>query len=261
MRDDYYELLDSSPLAAPRELKAAYRRQAMRFHPDRNEGNAAAEERFKLISEAWRVLGDPERRADYDSWLERRNRYQVAPELASFHRHVHVSARRGRSRRIRAEAGDVHISRARQFLVRRSVRTHPLWYALYVLFALSLILPVISRSHSRPREEKNPFAQEESANLPLEVQKEKFQAYSEELRLRAEQGDPLAQLRYGLLLYNGHGTWYGLEKNVPEARRWWRLAAAQGNTLAASMLEHTENPTDSGKDTSPNPVQDEASRR
>ena len=66
MREDYYELLDVEKTASEREIRAAYRRLAMQLHPDHNDGNAAAEERFKLVCEAWRTLGHVDLRADYD---------------------------------------------------------------------------------------------------------------------------------------------------------------------------------------------------
>ena len=55
---DFYELLDVPETADAQEIKLAYRRQAKKFHPDHNPGSAAAEERFKRILEAYRVLGD-----------------------------------------------------------------------------------------------------------------------------------------------------------------------------------------------------------
>ena len=82
-RPDYYELLDVSPDADAAELKQAYYRQAKIYHPDRNAGNAAAEERFKLIAEAYRILGDETERRLYDEARERDIRYVGAPELAT----------------------------------------------------------------------------------------------------------------------------------------------------------------------------------
>jgi molecular chaperone DnaJ len=63
---DYYELLEVQRGADEATLKAAYRRQAMRWHPDRNPGDAQAEARFKAVNEAWEVLRDPGKRAAYD---------------------------------------------------------------------------------------------------------------------------------------------------------------------------------------------------
>jgi len=63
---DYYEVLGASRNASAEDLKKAYRKLAMKVHPDRNPGDKAAEERFKEASEAYQVLGDPERRAQYD---------------------------------------------------------------------------------------------------------------------------------------------------------------------------------------------------
>ncbi len=65
---DYYEVLGVTRNAGPEELKRAYRKLAMQFHPDRNDGDKNAEERFKEVGEAYAVLSDPERRQRYDSF-------------------------------------------------------------------------------------------------------------------------------------------------------------------------------------------------
>jgi molecular chaperone DnaJ len=63
---DYYEILGVSRTADEAELKKAYRQLAMKYHPDRNPGDKSAEERFKTINEAYAVLSDPDKRAQYD---------------------------------------------------------------------------------------------------------------------------------------------------------------------------------------------------
>jgi molecular chaperone DnaJ len=63
---DYYEVLGVSRDANDQELKSAYRKQALKYHPDRNPGDHAAEEKFKEASEAYQVLSDADKRAAYD---------------------------------------------------------------------------------------------------------------------------------------------------------------------------------------------------
>lgn len=63
---DYYRILGVERSADAKEIKRAYRRLAVQFHPDKNPGNNEAESRFKEINEAYEVLGDPQKRAKYD---------------------------------------------------------------------------------------------------------------------------------------------------------------------------------------------------
>ncbi|MFC0203118.1 molecular chaperone DnaJ [Novosphingobium soli] len=65
---DYYELLECERTADDKVLKSAYRRLAMRYHPDKNPGDKEAEARFKQISEAYDCLKDPQKRAAYDRY-------------------------------------------------------------------------------------------------------------------------------------------------------------------------------------------------
>jgi molecular chaperone DnaJ len=66
VKRDYYEVLGVSRTAGDQEIKSAYRKLALQFHPDRNPDNPDAEERFKECSEAYAILADSEKRARYD---------------------------------------------------------------------------------------------------------------------------------------------------------------------------------------------------
>ena len=63
---DYYEILGVAKTATPEEIKKAYRKKAIQFHPDKNPGNKEAEEHFKEAAEAYEVLSDQDKRARYD---------------------------------------------------------------------------------------------------------------------------------------------------------------------------------------------------
>ncbi|MEW6140012.1 MAG: molecular chaperone DnaJ [Thermodesulfobacteriota bacterium] len=63
---DYYEVLEVQKTSSQEEIKKAYRKLAMKYHPDRNKGDKAAEEKFKEAAEAYEVLSDPEKRQLYD---------------------------------------------------------------------------------------------------------------------------------------------------------------------------------------------------
>lgn len=73
---DYYKILGVERTASKEEIKRAYRKLALRTHPDRNPGNSKAEEQFKEINEAYQVLSDAEKRSRYDQLGESYSQWQ-----------------------------------------------------------------------------------------------------------------------------------------------------------------------------------------
>ena len=68
MKNDFYDILGVTKSSTDAEIKKAYRKKAIEFHPDKNPGNAEAEENFKKAAEAYEVLSDPQKKAKYDQY-------------------------------------------------------------------------------------------------------------------------------------------------------------------------------------------------
>jgi molecular chaperone DnaJ len=68
MKKDYYDILGISKNASAEEIKKAYRKKAIQYHPDKNPGDSSAEENFKHAAEAYEVLSDPNKKARYDQY-------------------------------------------------------------------------------------------------------------------------------------------------------------------------------------------------
>ncbi len=77
---DYYKTLGVDKNATQEEIKKAYRKLAVKYHPDKNPGNKEAENQFKMINEAYEVLGDPEKRKKYDELGSNWNRFNQGGE-------------------------------------------------------------------------------------------------------------------------------------------------------------------------------------
>ncbi|MBE9047043.1 J domain-containing protein [Pleurocapsales cyanobacterium LEGE 10410] len=94
---NYYEMLGVDKNAPSNEIKRAYRTLAIKYHPDRNLGNKAAEEKFKDINEAYEVLSDQTRRVQYDQTISRKK----AASFANFGRNNRSSPRGSTAQRSR----------------------------------------------------------------------------------------------------------------------------------------------------------------
>ncbi len=68
MADDYYKILGITKPSSASEIKKAYRKLALKYHPDKTKGDKLLEDKFKKISEAYAVLSDPEKKTQYDTY-------------------------------------------------------------------------------------------------------------------------------------------------------------------------------------------------
>ena len=68
MKDDFYNILGIDKSASASEIKKAYRKKAIAYHPDKNPDDPSAEEKFKKAAEAYEVLSDPNKKARYDQY-------------------------------------------------------------------------------------------------------------------------------------------------------------------------------------------------
>lgn len=246
MRTDYYQLLDVAENATQEDIKLAYRRQAKRYHPDRNPGDEAAEERFLLVAEAYRTLGDAAERYQYDGWLEKQRRYSSAPELASMPHHTRVSVRhayaRREERRRRREERSAYRRLRRMpqgVLHRHASKLSPIHYLIFYLICLAIFVPWFFRylnmdapepASKQPRHELPPGV----SPLDEETQRVNLARFTERILADAHRGDAAAQYRYGTMLFHGYG---GMPQNREAAIVWWRKAAEQGFRPAQLALK------------------------
>ncbi len=259
MRADYYQLLDVEPTASAKDIKASYYRLALRYHPDRTEGDPAAEERFKLVAEAYRTLGVPERRKEYDNWLHLHDLYRAAPELAGMSSQPHTpitpfhfSSIRARERQDRRMGRGTPRRRSRYhgILPRKASKVNTYLFMGFCALLVINILPMILRpmfGDGRPKH-KPAAAVEEKEATPAEA-RTRLLAMEQELRGRATAGEAEAQYKLGLYLFNksargrGAGDKPGLLRRAAsegfrlEATDWFERAAAQGHGGAQRVLD------------------------
>jgi curved DNA-binding protein len=108
---DYYKDLGVGNKATPAEIKKAYRRLAVRYHPDKNRGDSSAEERFKVISEANEVLSDPAKRKKYDQFGADWKQYQEGgAQPGGFDWSKYASGRGGQTHRTATHESDARFA-------------------------------------------------------------------------------------------------------------------------------------------------------
>jgi len=118
---NYYEMLGVDKNAPSNEIKKAYRTLAIKYHPDRNLGNKAAEEKFKDINEAYEVLSDQTRRVQYDQSISIKNFKNRGASFGNFGRNNRTQARSSAGRP-RVDTQDFRPGRTKQERVVRSTR-------------------------------------------------------------------------------------------------------------------------------------------
>src|ERR1035437_813866 len=111
-KKDYYEILGVPREASETDLKKAYRKLAVKFHPDKNPGNKEAEESFKELGEAYEVLSDTEKRKRYDQFGHEDSRAQHHNPNDMFEQfmQMHGFGNNGRRRQVRRRGSDLKIT-------------------------------------------------------------------------------------------------------------------------------------------------------
>lgn len=104
MAKDFYSILGVSKQAKDEEIKKAFRKLAVKFHPDKNPGNKEAEDKFKEINEAYEVLSDPDKRKKYDKYGANWNQFNGAQQ--GQHHYQDGSAGGGQSYRYEGDPSD-----------------------------------------------------------------------------------------------------------------------------------------------------------
>lgn len=246
MRTDYYQLLNVTENATQEEIKLAYRRQAKLYHPDLHPEDSAAEEKFLLVAEAYRTLGDAEARYQYDGWLEKQRRYRSAPELANMPHHTRVSVRHAyvrreaRQRRHAERAPRRYVPRSPSgILHRRASKLSPTHYLVFYLICIAIFVPWFLRylnmdTTANETKEKRHSLPPGVSPLDEETQRVNLARFTERILADAHKGDPAAQYRYGAMLFHGYG---GMPQNREAAMVWWRKAAEQGFRPAQLALK------------------------
>lgn len=159
---NYYHILGLSQTATQAEIKAAYRKLALRYHPDKNDGNSYAEERFKQINEAYQTLSNPRKKSRHDWSLEYEQHQQVfqAPQAQP------AQARQQRRRRPRPPHARQQPSP--QFNSRQNVVATA--WAFAIFFLVALLVVGISLWNSYNLEQKEVQQNQEALQAFLEAE-------------------------------------------------------------------------------------------
>jgi curved DNA-binding protein CbpA len=142
---NYYILLGIKNTASLEEIKQAFRRLAKKYHPDKNQGNAGAEEFFKEIQEAYAVLSDSEKRKKYDLKFAYANTYQQtkhkshAPYTGNAYHYAQQQAQHGRHTKPQQQPAPEHAKE-------HSSGTDPYLFIISIIVAVLLLLFIVAYS-------------------------------------------------------------------------------------------------------------------
>jgi len=174
---NYYQILEVSETADIQEIKAAYKRLAMQFHPDRNPGDREAEEQFKQVNNAYQVLSDPQARTQYDIQISFQQYQQTATYTDSSNNYA-SSYRNGRyrSREYQSPPSD----RQYDFKERKKAERQDFAIALMLIVSMltivGLYIGITSYMNMRKADEERAYKESQLAKARMYLQSENYAA-------------------------------------------------------------------------------------